>query len=62
MGIVQGPASVLFALFGVSVVAAALGFLRDLRRGRREQLLAGDASRARATVDYHVHVQDSGNA
>lgn len=62
MGIIQGPLSVVLSFAAVVTFAAAVGFLRDVVRGRRERLLAGDALRARATVDYHVHVQDSGNA
>ena len=52
----------LVPMLSVVVLAASLGFafdiLRDARR-RTPVLLSGDAARARATVDYYVHVQDS---
>jgi hypothetical protein len=62
MWIIQGPLFVLLPFAAVVTVAAAVGLLSDLLRGRRERLLASDARRARATLDYFVHVQDSGNA
>ncbi|HET9861650.1 MAG TPA: hypothetical protein VFQ19_17895 [Nocardioidaceae bacterium] len=46
----------------VVAFAALLGLafdsLRDARR-RTPVLLSADAARARATVDYYIHVQDS---
>ena len=62
MWIIQGPLLVLLPFAAVVTVAAAVGLLSDLQRGRRERLLASDARRAMATLDYYVHVQDSGNA
>lgn len=50
---------VLVPLLGVLVVTVGLGAWLDRRRGAREVLLRADAVRARAVVDYHVHVQDS---
>ena len=53
---------VLVPMLSVVVLAASLGFafdiLRDARR-RTPVLLSANAARARATVDYYVHVQDS---
>ena len=52
----------LVPMLSVVVLAASLGFafdiLRDARR-RTPVLLSADTARARATVDYYVHVQDS---
>ena len=50
---------VLVPLLGVLVVTVGLGVWFDRRRGAREVLLRADPVRARAVVDYHVHVQDS---
>ena len=50
---------VLVPLLGVLVVAVVVGAVLQWRRGSREELLRGDAARARQTVDYYVHVQDS---
>lgn len=50
---------VLVPFLGVLLLAAGLGLWLDRRRGTREVLLHGDPARARATVHYYVHVQDS---
>jgi hypothetical protein len=60
MGIIQQLALWL-PLLGAVILAAALGYRFDQRRApsRREVLLTGNAQRAKATVDYYVHVLDS---
>ena len=50
---------VLVPLLGLLLLAVGLGVWFDRGRGAREVLLRADPVRARAVVDYHVHVQDS---
>ena len=53
---------VLVPLASVVTLAAILGLAFDRRknvRRRKPLLLRADTARARATVHYHVHVQDS---
>jgi uncharacterized integral membrane protein len=55
------PWVVLLPLIVVLVMAFLVGAWMQWRRGSHEILLRGDPVRARQTVDYYVHVQDSLN-
>ena len=46
-------------LLAVLTFAFALGAWMDRRHGSQEVLLRSDPARARQTIDYYTHVQDS---
>ena len=59
----ETPWVALVPLITIVLLTAALGAVRDHRRGGSRSALLNQArgaqSRARAVVRYHVHVQDS---
>lgn len=55
------PWAVLLPLLAVLACAFLVGAWLQWHRGSREVLLRNDPVRARRTLDYYVHVQDSMN-